>query len=463
MLTLLFKNFIRSKGTKIGLIFLLLIGFISLLIGQQFQKKQHSNITEAALYQKEHIARNTAFHKDEIGLLLYYIKFSLVNKTFPINSLAIGQRDVNPSIQSVTIRGLEAQKYDAELNNPNNLLSGNIDFSFVLIYLYPLLIIAFTYNIISEEKESGTWKIVATQSRNIFLYILKLFYIRILSLIILLTIVLFTGCLFLNIPLDKSFFSFYILCILYILFWFGVCFYIVSLQKNSNFNAVILLTIWLFMVIILPAIINTYIANKYPVPEALELTLKQRNAYHEKWDMNKKITMDKFYNHYPQFKSYVLPEAEFSWLWYYAMQQAGDDDSAEQSRELETKLKQRNLASELIAQFIPTLHTQIQLNEIAKSDLGNQLLFLQKTKEFHEKLRLYFYPKIFDNAAVNQEKWEKFKVEIFSDKSEISILKAFLPLLIFNLLLIGFGWRNFKRKIFNRKFTIPWFPITITN
>ena len=444
MLALLFKNFIRSKGTKIGLIFLLIICFISLLIGQQFQQKQQNNINEAALYQKEHIARNAAFHKDEMGLLLYYIKFSLVNKTLPLNSLAIGQRDVNPSIQSVTIRGLEGQKYDAELNNPNNLLSGNIDFSFVLIYLFPLLIIAFSYNLVSEEKESGTWKIVATQSPNTFLYILKLFYIRILSLVVLLTIVLFIAVLLFNIPLDQSFFTFYIIAILYLLFWFAVCFFIVSLQKHSNFNAVILLTIWLFLIIILPATINSYIVNKYPIPEALELTVKQRNAYHEKWDMDKKPTMDQFYRHYPQFAHYPLPNAEFSWLWYYAMQQAGDDDSVKQSQELEHKLEQRNTASQSIAQFIPTLHAQIQLNEIAKADLGNQLLFLKATKQFHEKMRLYFYPKIFDNADVSKENWSKFKIETYSDPSETSLIKAFLPLLLFSLLLMGFGWRNFK-------------------
>jgi ABC-2 type transport system permease protein len=448
MLALLFKNFIRSKGTKIGLIFLLLIGFISLLIGQQFQEKQQNNSIEAKIYQQEHIARNAEFHKDEMGLLLYYIKFSLVNKTIPINSLAIGQRDVNPSIQSVTIRGLEAQKYDAELNNPNNLLSGNIDFSFVLVYLFPLLIIAFTYNIISEEKESGTWKIVATQTNNTFLYILKLFYVRILSLIALLTLVLFIAVLFLNIPLDKSFLVFYVLSVFYLLFWFAVCFYIVSLQMNSNFNAVILLTIWLFLIIILPAIINAYIVNKYPVPEALEVTLKQRNAYHEKWDLDKKITMDKFYNHYPQFKKYPLPDKEFSWLWYYAMQQAGDDDSAIQSKELATKLAQRNEASQSIAQFIPTLHTQIQLNEMAKSDLGNQLLFLKKTQQFHEKLRLHFYPKIFDNAPVEKQNWNQYKVQVFEDSSDTNLPKAFLPVLIFNLLLIVLGWKNF-RKTFN--------------
>lgn len=446
MLALLFKNFIRSKGTKIGLLFLLLIGFISLLIGRQFQQKQSQNITEAATYQKEHIERNAAYHSDEMGLLLYYIKFSLVNKTLPINSLAIGQRDVNPSIQSVTIRGLEGQKYDSELNNPNNLMLGNIDFSFVLVYLFPLLIIAFTYNIVSEEKESGTWKIVATQSNNTFLYIIKLFYIRILSLVALLSIVLIVAVFFLNIPFDKSLFTFYTINILYLLFWFAVCFYIVSLQKNSNFNAVILLTIWLFLIIILPATINTYIVNKYPVPEALELTLKQRNAYHEKWDMDKKATMEKFYQHYPQFKNYGVTDKEFSWLWYYAMQQMGDDESSIQSKELETKLKQRNQASQTIAQFIPTLHTQIQLNEIAKSDLGNQLLFMEKTNQFHEKMRLYFYPKIFENTDVKKENWSKFKIETFSDESEISFGKAFLPLLLFNLLLIGFGWMNFRKE-----------------
>ncbi|GIQ61142.1 hypothetical protein Flavo103_42770 [Flavobacterium collinsii] len=450
MLALLFKNFIRSKGTKIGLVFLLLIGFISLLIGKQFQQKLQNNIVEAALYQKEHIARNAAFHKDEMGLLLYYIKFSLINKTLPVNSLAIGQRDVNPSIQSVTIRGLEGQKYDAELNNPNNLLSGNIDFSFVLIYLFPLLIIAFSYNLVSEEKESGTWKIVSTQSENTFLYILKLFYIRILSLIALLTFLVLLAVLILEIPFDAALLTFYGLGVMYILFWFAACFFIVSLQKNSNFNAVILLTIWLFLIVILPAVINTYIVNKYPIPEALELTVKQRNAYHEKWDMDKKITMNKFYQHYPQFKRYSLPNTEFNWLWYYAMQQAGDDDSVEQSQELQSKLEQRNKASQFISQFFPTLHAQLQLNEIAKSDLGNQLLFLKETKHFHEKMRLYFYPKIFDNAPVVKENWSKFKVETFTDPTKINYTRAFLPLLFFNLLLIGLGWMNFKN---NRKET----------
>ena len=55
MLVLLFKNFIRSKGTKIGLIFLLLICFISLLIGQQFQQKQATKYSRSSNFIKKNI------------------------------------------------------------------------------------------------------------------------------------------------------------------------------------------------------------------------------------------------------------------------------------------------------------------------------------------------------------------------------------------------------------------------
>lgn len=444
MNALLFKNFMRSKGTKAGLVFLLILCLISLMIGKQYQFKQQKNAVDAALYQKEHHARNVKFHPDEMGLLLYYIKFSLVNTALPINSLAIGQRDVNPSIQTVTIRGLEGQQYDSELNNPNTLLLGNIDLSFVLIYIFPLLIIAFTYNIISEEKESGTWKIVSIQSKNILLHILKLFYIRISTLLALYTAIVFMSTFYLNIPFNSTLLAYYGISLLYILFWFSCCFFIVSLQKNSNYNAVVLLTTWLFLIVVLPACINTYLVHKYPIPEALELTIKQRNAYHEKWDMDKQTTLDKFYNHYPQFKTYPLPTAEFSWLWYYAMQQMSDDESKQQSTHLMAKLTQRNIASQEIAQFIPTLHAQIRLNEIAQADLANQMHFWKATAGFHEKLRLYFYPKIFNNDPVNKEDWSTFKVEYYRDSSPIDFIKITLPLLLFSTILLLIGWYTFK-------------------
>ena len=447
MITLILKNFLRSNSVKIGILFLLLAGIISLFVGKQFIDRQQQSISETAHYQKKHIANNVKHHKDEMGLLLYYLKFSLVNNTLPINALSIGQRDINPSIQSVTIRGLEAQKYDSDLNNPYNLLLGNIDFSFVLIFLFPLLIIAFTYNIISEEKESGTWKIVIIQSQSPFKFIFQLFTVRFFIVLSVLVITLLLAIIFLQIPLDIVFWMYSIVSILYILFWFSVCFWVASLHKSSNFNAVLLLTIWILLIIILPASMNNYLVNKYPTPEALETTLKQRKGYHEKWDMDKQPTVDKFFVHYPQFNKFKMPEGDFNWLWYYAMQQMGDDESAKHSKKLREKLEKRNEVSANIAQFIPTLHLQIQLNEMSKSGLKNQLFFMDEMGKFHEKIRLYFYPKIFSEAEVSAENWDNIKMQISIDESSVNYPKVFLPILAFVGFFMGLGWLNFRRNL----------------
>ena len=448
MIKLAFKNFLSSSGVRIGIAFLIATGIISLVIGNQFLEKQSENVKATSAYQQEHIGRNVQYHPDELGLLLYYVKFSLVNQTAPINSLSIGQRDVNPSIQSVTIRGLEGQKYDADLQNPSNLLLGNIDFSFVLIYLFPLFIIAFTYNIISEERESGTWKIAAVQSDNLFGLILKLFIVRLIVIICTLLLTLLLAVVLLKIPLDTRFGLFATLAILYILFWFTLSFWVASMHKSSSNNAVMLLSAWILLIIVTPAMVNSFLVSAYPVPEAMETTVKQRKGYHEKWDMDQKPTIDKFYSHYPQFKSFGYPEKEFSWLWYYAMQQMGDDESADQSKALRHKLELRNLASKRIARFIPSVQMQVQLNEVAGSGLSNQLRFMDATGHFHEKLRLHFYPAIFGEAPVSGQQWEKFGIQTFSDDTTTTLPEAALPLLVAVLLFAALGAVRFRGAVY---------------
>lgn len=448
MFALVFRNFIRSGGVKIGLLFLLVAGLSSLFVGRQFIDRQRQTATEARDFQRTEFVRTAAVHPNDLGLLLYYLKFSFVNETVPLSSLAIGQRDVNPSIQSVTIRALEAQKYDADLTNPTNLLLGNLDFSFVLIYLFPLLIIGFTYSIISEEKESGTWRIVAVQSTNLFVHIRQLFAVRVAVMLGVLGVISGLAIPGLGIPPDGTFWAFVATSVLYLLFWFSVCFWVTSQGQPSSYNAIVLIALWLGLIVILPAAVNNYIVATYPVPEALATTLKQRKGYHEKWDMDKRATVEKFYAHYPQFRQIPPTNTPSEWRWYYAMQQLGDDESARESGDLRAKLQQREAASRMIAQFIPPLHTQLQLNELARSGLGNQLRFLDQTTRFHEKIRLYFYPRIFRNAPVKAEKWADFPVETFPDNTPVNDAAVLAPLLLFIGLFAGLGGYNFRRTIY---------------
>lgn len=445
MYILFLKQFLRSRAVVLSLILILVIGVISILIGEQFLTRHEKTVTEVTRHQQEHITRNVNFHNDDLGLLLYYVRFTLINAPNPLAALSIGQRDVNPSIQSVTIRNLEGQRYDTDLTNPSNLQAGNLDLGFVIIYLFPLLIIAFMYDLLSAEQETGTWRLVAVQSTSTRRFIWTKVSIRALLLYALLIILFSVAILKLSLPLSGALLLFVLLSMLYLAFWFALCFWIVSFQHHSNINVLTLLSLWVVLAILLPASVNNFLTNRYPVPEALSTMVQQRDGYHEKWDMDKSGTMSKFYEHYPQYRKYALPDEDFSWLWYYAMQQAGDDDAHQFSLALREKIGQRDRSSHLLALVIPTMHTQLQFNELAQTGLSNHLDFLDQTYGFHEQLRLHFYPKIFENALANEEDWGQFRPEYLDEHREIDGFSTLLPPLLLTLLLFVFTTINLRR------------------
>jgi ABC-2 type transport system permease protein len=447
MFRLELQRFLRSRIAVIGLSVLLLAGVISILAGRQHLDKHTRAVALTEHHQQQHIQRNLQFFNKEMGLLLYYLRFGIANNAGGLNALSIGQRDVNSSVQSITIRGLENQRYDTDLFNPAGLLAGNLDFNFVLIYLFPLLIIAFTYNLVSEEKEGGTWKLLHVQSGAPLKLIARKLLIRMMAVYAVLAILLVFASLLLPIQYDQGFAAMIAIAVLYLLSWFAICIWMVSLQQGSSVNAAGLLSSWILFMFILPGLVNNYLVKEYAVPEALSTVVEQREGYHEKWDMEKNVTMEKFYSHYPQFKKYGIPEAEFSWLWYYAMQQMGDDDAQEHTKEMQQKLWQREAASERIAWFIPSLHAQHQFNTVAGSGLRNYLLFLESTAGFHEKLRLHFYPMIFENKDAKSVDWKAFKMETFIEPLAVNWASLLLPFMMMIMIFTGLGIMQFKRKV----------------
>ncbi|MEP4883145.1 ABC transporter permease, partial [Maribacter dokdonensis] len=317
MYRLLFKSFFRTRIFMVSLALLLTVGVIGILIGKQYLVKQEKTIAAAQVFQEESIKKNIQYHSEDLGLLLYYLRFTLIKKPENISAISIGQSDVNPLLQAVTIRALEGQKYDTDFENPSLLMSGNLDLGFVIIYLFPLVLIAMTFNLYSEEKELGTWRILAAQTSGKAQFLFKKLLVRILFVFAVLIFLMILASTILQIPMNANFWAIFLLSVLYILFWSALCFWMVSFLKNSSFNALALISIWVVLTILFPALVNNYVINTYQVPEALDAMVEQRDGYHEKWDMKKDITMNGFIGLYPQFIKYEVPEDEFSWIWYY--------------------------------------------------------------------------------------------------------------------------------------------------
>lgn len=446
MTALLIKNLVRSKGLMAGLFILFLAGIASLHIGKIFLDKTESNILITQQKQKESILRNVEYHSEEMGLLLYYLKFGLVNSAPRLAGLSIGIRDVTTSVQSVTIRNLEEQKYTSELANPFYQMLGNMDFSFVLIYLFPLVIIVFCFNLISEEKENGTWTLLVSQTSRPSKVIEKKILIRFCSILILLFLLLVIGKIYLKIPIDIPFIAFILVSVLYLTFWFSLVWLVISYHKGSGQNAIFLILTWLLLTIVIPAAINAFGFYKNPAPDAFRTFLESRDGYHNKWDQPIGPTVEKFQLHYPEFRKYGHPkDKEFSWLWYYAMQQSGDDDARKASQDLQDKLKDRVRFSRYVGFLFPPINTQFSFNLLSQSDIDHHFSFIESLTKFHEEKRLYFYPKIFTGERVLDQDWNKFDLQYYNEKVKIQWWALIAPCLLFILFFLLLARNNFYR------------------
>jgi len=445
MYRLLFKSFFRTKIFLVSLVLLMTVGVISILIGKQYLVKQEKTIAAAQVFQEESIKKNIEYHSDDLGLLLYYLRFTLAKKPENISAISIGQSDVNPLLQAVTIRGLEAQKYDTDFENPSLLMSGNLDLGFVIIYLFPLVLIAMTFNLYSEEKELGTWRILAAQTSGKASFLLKKMAVRILFVFGVLIVLMFLASVILQISMNANFWAIFLQSILYLMFWSALCLWMVSLLKSSSFNALVLISIWVVLTILIPALVNNYVINTYQVPEALDAMVEQRDGYHEKWDMEKDVTMNGFIGAYPQYINYEVPQDKFSWIWYYGMQHMGDLAAKETSEEMTEKIMLRNTVSENVALFIPTMHAQLSLNNLAGTDMKSHLSFLDALTEFHENLRLGFYDKIFNEKSESSVDWTKHDIKFYQAEHTFSWLELLLPTLFITLIIGAIGSFNLRK------------------
>jgi len=444
--TLEFKLFFRNKSTWMGILVLLITGFASLYFGHTFIERQKNVIAKAASLQQENTKNNIHHFGDELGLLMFHNKFSVANIPNQWASFANGQRDVNPYLISVTILGLEGQIYDTDINNPVSLLMGNMDLSFVFIFLFPLIIIAFGYNIFSAERENGTWPLLRAQTDKPFILIWRKLLVRMITIFAVALILLASAILFLQLPLNLNLLSIAAILFLYLLFWFALVMLVVSFFKSSNFNASALVACWVLFCVVIPGALNLALSHFYPIPEALQNVVNQREGYHEKWDMEKDRSLKPFYNHYPQYKKYPFPEEKsFSWYWYFAMQQQGDDEAAGSKKSVSDKLDARASFTKIASYFVPSIQTQLFINNIAGSDLNQHLQFQQEVRRYHEELRLHFYPSIFQELDVTQSGIEKFGLKKYDQNTQSAQNASLFSMLLLTTCLALLATQNLKK------------------
>ncbi len=312
-----------------------------------------------------------------------------------LSFLATGQSDMYTHFKSPTVYGNNFALDYSEMINPVQLLFGNFDLAFVIIYILPLLIIAFTFNILPKEKELGTLKLLAAQPISIINWLLQKMIIRyliftVITLFSLLFIIVYTG----TYKETNSLISLFLLIASYILFWFVVSTIINIKVNDSSKNAFALITAWLLIILILPAAINQIGNSLYPTPSRLKMINEIRLIKKENEEKQNEI-MNAYLRDHPELATGTDKQKFGFWHKYFASEKIMEKKTKPLLIQYDLQLnKQQNLIS-TFKYFLPGILMQQSLNNIAGTSEKHYNDYKKQVFEFSGKWRNYLVPMLF--------------------------------------------------------------------
>jgi ABC-2 type transport system permease protein len=444
----------RSWTVRLGLLALFVAGGIGIWHGHATIERQRAAITEApALQAEQHRAifdpiASTARAGDQ----LYYLFFRTAHEPTALASLAIGQRDAQPFSLRVRLLALEGQLYDSELANPLLATLGPFDVALVVALLAPLFVIALMHNLWSAEEEWGTARLIRSQPVSPWVVAVTKLFARagVAAAPFYLVFALATWAL--AIPIDDAWGLVLVLITAYVVVWVGVAALVAAIGRSSEFNVVTLLGVWVVWAIVGPALLSVGASVRYPAPEALELTVRQRQAVHSAWDAPLVETMGNFYRSYPEWRDVPVPTGAYSNGWYYAMQQRGDDEAREASEAYREALTGRHEWTRRAAVLLPPALLQSALTGVARTDIASHLAYQQSVRDYHEALKRYFLPAIFLNHSIAEVDWTAAPVHDYQPAADhrpiwrqaLALAGQGLVLLLLGVLALGRRVRAFN-------------------
>jgi len=446
-------------------IFALSIGY-GTLNGARWTRFQHDAISQAereerdrlAAHQATIVAANTGTSKvspfldprnPEVAGRRLAGRYAVMPPA-PLAALSIGQSDLLPYYFKMTTDAKETVTAGAELENPQRLLAGRFDLAFVIIYLYPLLILAISYNLLSAEKEQGTLALVLSQP--VALRTLALAKVTLRLLLFLATIGALATIALLAAGVDLGnggvrFALWFAAVAVYGLFWFGLASAVASLGRPSATNAMTLAAIWLALVVLLPSMFNLLATTVYPVPSRVEMVQAVREASDEANGQGS-VLLSKYYEDHPEL---AAGGAEQAMNDFNVIRVAVNAEVERRVRPVMDQYGRQLVAQQSVIDRLrflsPAVLMQDALNDISGTGAGRHRHFMAQVSAYHETWRGYFVPLIFRKAQLStlaDIPRFRFQDEPF-DRTIARVATALGGVLLPGVALFVFGLRALRR------------------
>lgn len=460
------KLLIRSQWIQVLSILLLALFSFAVFNGQQKTQKRQVDISK--VQEKLKTSDDTMLKlldSVEQGLEVSVPSWRLPNNPMTIGNsyprlaymspndwtfISTGQSDMYAHYVKPTVRGNDFELSFTEMTSPTQLLFGSFDLAFVIVYLLPLIIIAFSFNVLSYERESGSLKLLASQPVSIKIWVLQKLGLRFLwlSVIVLITLSIVFIINTIN-PLKEftAFFSLLGVICAYMLFWFALAFLVNISGMNSAKNALSLIGLWILFVLLLPTVTNQLGNTMYPMPSRTIMVNEMRTIKAEATKRQDEI-LDNYLRDHPEFAINDSTQNRTFWHRYMASQELIKKDLQPVISSYDVQLRKQQKWLDQLKWISPAMSVQETLNSMAGTSTVDYDNFRTQTITFSERWRAHLIPFLYNNQPFSKSDYDALPQFQYEQKSHSSLgtigILLFIAIILFSIGLFASG--NLKHK-----------------
>lgn len=365
-----------------------------------------------------------------------------------LSALAVGQGDVYSNYIKITARSLDALVTGDQIEHPLAVASGQFDAAFVLLFLYPLLIFAVSFDLTAGERDRGTLRMVLSQPVTLRQVVAGKMIVRVLLLLapaiaIPLFVAAFTS------PLDEAFWTraavWKITIVAYAAVWHGLALVVNARGLSAAANALVLAGIWLLFAVVGPSAVNLLIATSYPMPSRVEAAVQARAATQDATVQGSR-QLGQFLQDHPTSGSVGRDGMR-----QFAMLQAARDQRvADRLQAVETAFNDQLARQQQLASWLsvlsPTMIAQGVLLDAAGTSTYRFDHFRREAAAFQQQWRAYFEPRVLDAATVTPAEYAAAPAFAYVDEApSLMIGRVVMPIALMALLSIALWWAGFRK------------------
>jgi len=363
----------------------------------------------------------------------------------PVPLLATGQSDLVPGHQMISLWKLSAPaETRSELENPSVLLAGRFDLAFVLVWLFPLFLLAFVYDLAAGDRESGTLRLGLAQGITPGRWLAHRALARALPVLGLAALATFAAGVFSDSTGATNRVALALAVVLaYGLFWVALAIAVNAVARSAAGAATALGAAWVVLVLVVPTLLNVAVETLYPTPSRAELVAAGRKASGDAEKRGGEL-LNSFYRDHPE----LAPpgqQADFAAQHLTVQTEVGRAVEPVQQR-FDDQLARQQTAVGRWRFLSPAIATYEALTDLAGTGYWRHRTFHDQTDEFKRAIYDFFSPKVHRRELITLADYDRLpKFSFREEPAGTWMTRVGAGVAGVLMLTAGLGWWTWRR------------------